>query len=228
MWVAGVVVFWISDGWPVAALSEHLFSFHMTQHLLQAFVIPPLLLMGLPEWMGDVLLRNDRFRATVKWLAQPLVAGVLFNIVFIVTHLPAVVSAQLSNELFHAADHLVLIAAATLMWANVMSPFPTIIRQLQPLPGMMFLFMMTLLPTIPSAFLIFGDSALYPVYATATRPWGISLLDDMRVGGVIMKIVGGFYLWGVIAVKYFRWAGANERAEQDARRARASANSVSP
>lgn len=227
MWVAGVALFWISDGWPVAALSEHLFSFHMFQHLLQALVIPPLLLMGLPEWMGDVLLRNDRFRAAVKWLAKPLIAGILFNIVFLVTHVPAVVSAQLSNELFHAADHLVLIAAATLMWANVMSPFPTIIPQLKPLPGMVYLFMMTILPTIPSAFLIFGESALYPVYANATRPWGITLIDDMRVGGVIMKIVGGFYLWGVIAVKYFRWAAANERAEQAARRARSTPDAVS-
>lgn len=226
MWAAGVAVFWVSDGWPLAALSEHLFSFHMFQHLLQAFVIPPLLLMGLPEWMGDVLLRNDRVRASVKWLAQPLVAGVLFNVVFVVTHLPAVVSAQLSNELVHAADHLVLIAAATLMWANVMSPFPTIIRQLSPLPQMFYLFLMTLVPTIPSAFLIFGESALYPVYATAARPWGISLIDDMRVGGVIMKIVAGFFLWGVIAVKYFRWAAANDRAEAEARAARSGRSTV--
>lgn len=221
MWVAGVAVFWLSDGWPMAALSEHLFSFHMLQHLVQAFVIPPLLLLGLPEWMGDVLLRNDRFRASIQWLTKPLVAGVLFNIVFVVTHVPAVVSGQLSNELIHAADHLLLIATATFMWVNVMSPFPTILRQLSALGSMLFLFTMTLVPTIPSAFLIFGESALYPVYATATRPWNISLIDDMRVGGLIMKLVGGFYLWGVITVKYFRWAAANERAEQDERRARA-------
>lgn len=219
-WVSGVVLFWLSDGWPLAAMSEHLFSFHMLQHLLQALVIPPLLLMGLPEWMGDVLLRNDRVRRVVAWLAGPVVAGVLFNVVFVATHVPQVVAAQLSNELVHAADHLLLIGGATLMWVNVMSPFPTILRELRPLPQMFYLFLMTLLPTIPSAFLIFGESALYPVYAPMARPWGMTLVADMQMGGLIMKLGGGFWLWGVIAVKYFRWASANERAEREQRRRR--------
>lgn len=220
-WVSGVAMFWIADGWPLAALSEHLFSLHMVEHLLQAFVIPPLLLLGLPEWMGDVLLRNDRFRRVIVWLARPVVAGILFNVVFLVSHTPWAVNAQLTSEVFHAADHLVLIASATLMWVNVMSPFPTILRQLKPLTQLLYLFLMTLLPTIPSAFLIFGESALYPAYAAKARPWGLSLTEDMQLGGVIMKVVGGFWLWIVIGVKYFRWAGANERAEREQRARRA-------
>ncbi len=220
--VAGVVTFWLSDGWPLAALSEHLFSFHMLQHVLQAFVIPPLLLLGLPEWMGDVLLRNDRVRSVVRWLTRPLVAGVLFNLVFLVTHLPGVVALQLDSELFHAADHLVLIGAALLMWVPVFSPFPALLPRLQPLSQMLYLFLMTLLPTIPSAFLLFGEAPLYPVYNAVTQPWDIGLITDMRIGGLIMKLGGGFLLWGIIAVKFFRWAADDERRDRAARTARTS------
>ncbi len=218
--VTGVAVFWLSDGWPLTALADRMFSFHMIQHVVQAFVIPPLLLLGLPDWMGDVLLRNDRVRRVVTRLATPLVAGVLFNVVFLVTHLPDVVALQLHDDLFHAADHLVLIGAGLLMWVPVFSPFPGLLPRMHTLGQMLYLFMMTLLPTIPSAFLLFADTPLYPVYASVEQPWSLTLLDDMRIGGLIMKLGGGFLLWGIIAVKYFRWAGENERADREARRLR--------
>lgn len=218
--VTGVAVFWLSDGWPLTALADRMFSFHMIQHVVQAFVIPPLLLLGLPDWMGDVLLRNDTVRRVVTRLTAPLVAGVLFNVVFLVTHLPDVVALQLHDDLFHAADHLVLIGAGLLMWVPVFSPFPGLLPRMHTLSQMLYLFMMTLLPTIPSAFLLFADTPLYPVYASVEQPWSLTLLDDMRIGGLIMKLGGGFLLWGIIAVKYFRWAGANERADLEARRLR--------
>lgn len=218
--VAGVVTFWLSDGWPLAALSGHLFSFHMLQHVLQAFVIPPLLLLGLPEWMGDVLLRDDRVRAVARWLTRPLVAGVLFNLVFLVTHLPAIVTLQLDSDLFHAADHLVLIGTSLLMWVPVFSPFPAILPRMQPLGQMLYLFLMTLLPTIPSAFLLFGEVPLYPVYGSVAQPWNLGLITDMRIGGLIMKLGGGFLLWGIIATKFFRWAAEDERNDRAAKLAR--------
>jgi hypothetical protein len=37
---------------------------------------------------------------------------------------------------------------------------------------------------------------------------GISALTDQRIAGLIMKILGGFILWGIIAVLFFKWFGA--------------------
>ena len=42
------------------------------------------------------------------------------------------------------------------------------------------------------------------------RLWGISAVDDMRVAGLIMKIVVGFSLWIVIAIIFFRWYATEE------------------
>lgn len=213
----GVVLFWAVDGWPMAALSEHLFSVHMVQHVLQAFVIPPLLLLGIPHWMGDVIVRGPRVRRAVRALTHPVFAGLAFNLVLLGTHAPQAIAWQLESNLFHAADHLLVIGTGLLMWSNLYSPVPEVRRPLNELPQMVYLFLMTLLPTIPSAFLVFGESALYPAYAVVSRPWNVGVLDDMQVGGLIMKLGVGFYLWIIIAVKYFRWAAAQERAERATR-----------
>lgn len=219
---AGIVLFWAVDGWPMQALSQHLFSVHMLQHVLQGFVIPPLLLLGVPGWMGDVLLRGPRTRRVVGRLARPVVAGLLFNLVLLGTHAPQAIALQLDSSLFHAADHLALIAAGLLMWMSLYSPVPEVAPRLAPLPSLFYLFLMTLLPTIPSAFLVFGDATLYPAYETVLRPWNIGVTDDLQVAGLIMKLGAGFYLWTIIAVRYFRWAGEQERADRARRRARAS------
>jgi putative membrane protein len=224
---SGVALFWLVDGWPMQALSEHLFSVHMLQHMLQGFVIPPLLLLGIPGWMGDVLLRNDRVRAVVKRLSNPFVAGLAFNAVLLATHTPQAIALQLESNLFHAADHLLLIGSGVFMYMNLYSPVPHLVPRLQPLTQMFYLFLMTLLPTIPTAFLVFGTTPLYPAYETVTMPWNVSVLDDMQVGGLIMKLGGGFYLWTIIAVKYFRWAGEQERADR-ARRLAKAGHPVSP
>lgn len=214
---SGLVLFWAVDGWPMQALSEHLFSVHMTQHVLQAFLIPPLLLLGIPRWMGDVVLRGPRARRVVRALSHPVFAGLAFNAVLLGTHSPQAIALQLESSLFHAFDHLLLIGVGLLMWMNLYSPVPEVRRPLNELPQMVYLFLMTLLPTIPSAFLVFGEQALYPAYAAVLRPWDVGVLDDMQVGGLIMKLGVGFSLWILIAVKYFRWAGEQERAERAAR-----------
>jgi cytochrome c oxidase assembly factor CtaG len=88
------------------------------------------------------------------------------------------------------------------------------IPRLKPLAQMFYLFLMTLLPTIPSAFLVFGETLLYHGVRRGPAPVELSGVDDMQIAGLIMKLGGGFYLWTIIAVKYFRWAAAQERADR--------------
>lgn len=211
--VVGVAALWLASGSPLHDLAEeYLYSAHMVQHLLQAFVIPPLLLLGIPRWMGEMILRPVWLRRAVQGLSKPLIAGLLFNAVFAFIHWPAVVDTMVTSEFWHASSHILLIAASLGMWMVIVSPVPEIVPRLSPVAQMAFLFLMTLLPTIPSSFLTFGETPLYTIYETFPRVWeGFSALDDMRVAGLIMKTGGGFYLWGIIAVMFFRWAGDEER-----------------
>jgi putative membrane protein len=97
----------------------------------------------------------------------------------------------------------------------VVSPLPEMPPLAAPLQ-MLYLFLQSLVPTIPASFLTFGTSPLYPVYAGFPRIAGIDVLTDQLLAGLTMKIVGGFILWGVIAVIFFRWAAREERDGMDA------------
>ena len=79
----------------------------------------------------------------------------------------------------------------------------------------LYLFLQTIVPTVPTSLLTFNDRPLYAIFAELPRLWGISALTDQQSAGLIMKIAGGLFLWGVISVIFFRWYEAEERRTKD-------------
>lgn len=218
-WAFGgaVVTLWIASGSPLHMLAdEYLYSAHMAQHLLQVFVMAPLFIVGIPGWMLEVLTRPSWLRSTIRTFGAPIIAGAVFNVVLLGIHWPAVVDLMVTNAAFHVGTHLVLVLAALLMWLPVLSTSDVVQPQMRPLPRMGYLFLMTLLPTVPASFLTFGDPAtpLYPVYGQFPRLWDLPVGEDMLIAGLLMKSGAGFLLWGIIAVMFFRWAAAEERREE--------------
>lgn len=217
---SGVVALWLASGSPLHTLAdEYLFSAHMVQHLLQAFVIAPLLLLGIPGWMLEVITRPRWLRATLRTLGAPLVAGIVFNVVLLGIHWPPVMNLMVRDELFHATMHTTLVLASLLMWLPVLSRSEAVQPRMRPLGRMGYLFGMTILPTVPASFMTFGDPAtpLYPIYGQFPRLWDMPVGEDILIAGLIMKVGGGFLLWGIIAGMFFTWAAAEERREAAAR-----------
>lgn len=207
-------------GSPLHMLADdYLFSAHMVQHLVQAFVIAPLLLLGMPGWMLEVVTRPRWLRGALRTLGAPVVAGIVFNVVLLSIHWPPVVALMVRNEAAHALLHATLVLSSLLMWLPVLSSSDAVQLRMKPLGRMGYLFAMTLLPTVPASFMTFGDPdiPLYPVYAQFPRLWDIPVGEDMLIAGLIMKIGGGFLLWGIIAVMFFRWAAGEERREEAGR-----------
>jgi putative membrane protein len=143
-----------------------------------------------------------------------MVALILFNTMIILTHWPVIVDAAVGSEVLHFVQHLLLVSTAFLMWTPVFSPVIEIPRLSYP-GQMMYLFLQSLVPTVPASFLTFGDRPLYAIYETFPRILGVSALDDMRTAGLIMKIAGGAALWIVITWIFFKWATL-ERSGVDA------------
>src|SRR6266849_536758 len=83
---------------------KYLFSLHMLQHLLLAMIVPPLLLLGLPE----------EWRAFTRIRVSPLAASLVFNLVLAVWHLPFLYEATLCNEPVHVLEHLTFLAAVVI------------------------------------------------------------------------------------------------------------------
>ncbi len=216
LFTLGVLTLWMAADWPVHDLAEgYLYSVHMVQHLLFSLVAPPLLIAGMPPALLRYFLRPRPVAAAARVLTRPVVAFVVFNAVLLFTHWPAIVKASVGSEIVHLSLHLLLVVSALLMWWPVMSPLPDL-PALTPPGQMLYLFFMSLGPTIPAAFLTFGRAPLYPVYASFPRIWGISVMTDQLIAGLTMKLLGGMILWGFIAVIFFRWHAGEERHGWDA------------
>ena len=212
----GMACLWLGADWPVHDLAEgYLYSVHMAQHLLFTLVAPPLLIAGMPAWMWRDILRPRWLFLVFRFLTRPIVALILFNGLLLFTHWPEVVEASVRSELTHFTLHVLLFGSAVLMWWPVMSPLVEL-PALTPPAQMMYLFAQSLAPTIPASFLTFGHTLLYPVYGTFPRIWGISALNDQLIAGLLMKLVGGFILWGFVATIFFRWHAREERDGWDA------------
>ncbi len=209
-YVAAIVLLWIASDWPMHDISEeYLYSAHMVQHFLISMVVPPLLLVATPEWLARLVMSSDgRAGVWARRLSHPVVAGVAFNVVIAVSHLTSVVNTSLDNGPFHYLVHFLVFTTAMMMWVPVIGPVPEL--RLSNPGQIVYLFLMSVIPTVPAGFLTFAEGIIYEAYDHGVRVWGISATNDQQLAGVIMKLGGGIYLWSWIVVRFFQWHGADK------------------
>jgi putative membrane protein len=207
--LAGLAVLFGALTGPVHDLSDYyLFSAHMVQHLLLAFAMPPLLLYGTPGWMLRPLLRDPRALRAGRFLTRPSSAFAAFNLVLVAWHLPPAYNLAMDYHPVHIAEHLMIMAAAVLLWWPALSPLSELPRAAYPVQ-LLYLFVVGLPMVVVSIFITMADHVLYPYYAAAPRVWpSLGAHADQHLGGLIMWIPGGFVFLAAISVVFFRWQAA--------------------
>ena len=201
--IVGALLLWIASDWPIHDISEeYLYSVHMFQHMLYSYFMPPLMLIATPLWLYDLIFAGVRARKVVNFMTKPVVAGLLFNCVIMVTHIPQMVNRSVSNGPLHYSLHVLVVTSALLMWSPICGPDRS--RHLGYGGKMIYLFLMSVVPTVPAAWLTFADGAVYKHYDIAVRVWGLSVTTDQQLAGAIMKTGGSIYLWTIVVVIFFR------------------------
>lgn len=216
---AGVVLLWVAADYPMHDIAEkYLYSVHMFQHLLIAFMVPPLLLLAMPEWLARLLvLDGGRMSRALRVLTKPVVAGVIFNVFQVLTHWGGVVNLSTENGPFHYVVHLGVFFSALLMWFPVLGPLKEV--HLSEPGKLIYLFLMSIVPTVPAGWLALAEGVVYESYDNDANLWGLDPTSDQQLAGVVMKVVGGFYLWTLIAIRFFRFAASERGADLESRRA---------
>jgi putative membrane protein len=205
IFLTGMGVLFVGSMWPLHDLAEHVwYTAHMVQHLLYTLVAAPMLVAGIPAWMWRKVLAPRWVALAWHKMTRPLVATLIFNGVLLVTHWPVVVDTAVVHEPLHFFLHVVLVFSAIIMWWPIMSPLPEL-PPLTPPVQMLYLFIQSLVPMVPAAFLTLSHQPLYHVYQTFPRVFGISALTDQLVAGLSMKLIGTLIFWGFIATIFFRW-----------------------
>ncbi len=216
--VGAMTMMWVASDWPVHDISEeYLYSVHMAQHMMLTYFLPPLVLLATPEWLLRVLIGDGRLYRALSFACKPVVAAVAFNAIVIVSHIPGVVNASVDNGPLHYALHLLIVTLALLMWMPVVGPFPEFL--MQPIGKCIYLFLQSVVPTVPAAWLTFADGAVYRAYDTPIRLWGVGVTTDQQLAGAIMKTGGSLFLWTIVVFIFFKRFASGYKSEHDYRRA---------
>jgi putative membrane protein len=195
--LGGLVLVWIAWASPLAAYDHSLLTAHMIKHLVLMTFAPPLILLGEPMkvfWvMTPPSARNkvglawhrpfvQRLARIVTSLALGWTASALTLIAF---HVPALFALSARSEIAHTVEQAMFFGTGLLFWWPVVHPWPSA----APWPRwslLLYLFLATLPCDILSGFLIFSDRVAYPVYFSAPRLFGFSVLEDQQCAGALM------------------------------------------
>lgn len=190
----GLLTLFLALESPIDVGGDHyLFSLHMLQHLLLAMVVPPLILLGLPErWLSLNRLR-----------VSPLLASVIFNVVLAVWHVPFLYEATLKNEPLHVLEHLSFLAVGLLFWWPVLLP-SSARGGMSAVGKIAYLGFAGVPPTILGLAFILSPTVIYPFYAAAPRVTPMSPLVDQLVAGLVMFGLGNLIYFLAITIVFFK------------------------
>ena len=201
--ITGILIMFLSTDWPMHDIAEeYLYSVHMFQHMALTYFMPPLVVLATPEWFVRTLVGNGRAYRALRFLTFPVRAGLLFKLGVVISHIPGVVNASVSNGPLHYFVHVLLVLTSILMWMPVCGPLKEL--QMAPMPKMIYLFLNSVVATIPAGWLTFAEGVVYKHYNIPTRVWGVSVSTDQQIAGAIMKLGGSIFLWTIIVAMFVK------------------------
>src|ERR1700722_1596418 len=182
-----------------------IFSMHMLQHLVETFLIPPLLLLGTPGWMIRPLVLSKPIKPIARVVTKPVIAFLIFSAVFVTAHFPPVFDRMCRDEDFHIFLHLMFMASGVILWWPILSPLPELPRLSYP-AQILYLFLLMIPMTAVAAPITLSYSVVYPWYLEGPHPWGLRAMDDQILGGLLMWIGQGSYLMCVFTAIFYQWS----------------------
>ena len=198
-----MVLLFAASTWPIHQIGEdYLYSVHMLQHMMLSYFMPPLVLLATPAWLMRLLVGDGRTYRLVTAMTKPVVAAVVFNLVVMVTHVPPVVNASVQSAPLHYSLHSLLVLTALLMWMPVVGPFHEL--RISDATKPIYLFLQSVVPTVPAGWLTFAEGVVYKHYNQPVRVWNLSPTEDQQLAGAIMKIGGSIFLWALVVFYFFR------------------------
>ena len=193
----GLFLIWAAWGSPLAVYEHSLLTAHMIKHLLLMTFAPPLLLLGEPikmfwhvmprlarNTLGNIS-RRPLVHQVTRTVTRPALCLIVSTLTLVAWHLPALFTLCVRFEILHTVEQITFLGAGLLFWWPVIQPWPT--ASTGPRWSiLLYLFLATLPCDILSGFLVFSDRVVYPVYLSAPRMFGFSVLADQQCAAALM------------------------------------------
>ncbi len=193
---------------PIDTIARtQLFSVHMFQAVMLITLCAPLLLYACPAWLVQPLFANPLVRPIARFLTQPVIASLIFNLNFLLWHAPLFFNFALRNGTFYHVMMVSFLVTALLNWWPLIGPVRELHKMTYPL-RMLYAFLDGQPVDIFAFLLVFSFVVFYPHYAVPPQ-LGISAFADQAVGGALLLLPGLVDL-GVMSPLFFRWLGQLE------------------
>ena len=200
---------------PIDTISDDLFSMHMVQHLLLMLVCAPLFVWSRPIivffYAAPTALRRRlgrfwarrRLGTLASVLMHPVMVWSAFIGIFVFWHIPGPYTLAVENEPIHDLEHLTLFITAFAFWSVVIEPSGR--RRLDHGSTILFVAATAVFSSLPGALMILTRRPFYPVHASGVTEWGLTLIQDQQLAGLVMWIPGGFIYLAAIALLFAPW-----------------------
>ncbi|MCR2820846.1 cytochrome c oxidase assembly factor CtaG [Lederbergia panacisoli] len=228
LFLLAMVLLYTTKGSPVDLLAHIMFTFHMVQMAFLYLIIPPILILSIPNWIWVKIIDLPIIKGIFKFFTKPLIALILFNGLFSVYHIPLVMDAVKMNIVIHAAYTIILFIFAIFLWWPLINKLPGQ-HQLHGLKKLGYILGDGVLLTPACGLIIFAPVAMYATY-TDGEMWmkamalcvpgstlsGLSISgpelftnmparEDQQLGGVLMKIIQEIVLGTILIKVLFEW-----------------------
>ncbi|MEH7307781.1 cytochrome c oxidase assembly factor CtaG [Neobacillus drentensis] len=228
LFLLSMILLYAIKGSPVDLLAHLMFWVHMIQMAALVLVVPPILILSIPNWFWRKVFTIRTINSVFKVLTKPLIALIIFNGLFSFYHVPIIFDHVMQNAWLHAGYSILLFFVATFMWWPLLNQLP----EHQTLTGLKkvgYIFADGILLTPACALIIFADTPMYSTYSDP-HVWGevmrlcvgtanfeslnlsgpqlfssMSLIHDQQLGGVLMKIIQEIIYGVILAHVFFEW-----------------------
>lgn len=192
---AGVLVFLLAFALPARTVLPE-----MAEHVLLAFAVPPLLLLGTPRSILLPLFAHRQTRRVVQALTRPARAAVLFLGVLFLCYLPGAFNAMMADDGLRLIAGLGILGTAVLFWWPIIEPFPSWERELADLGKLLYLFIGSTALKVLGFILALVPRPIYTLPVGQRPFWGLSVLTDQQYAGWLMVGSGTLVLLAAATV----------------------------
>ncbi len=216
LFYAGFTVLVLAIESPIDYWASRYFFVHMIEHILLSFFAPILIVAGAPwiplmfalpvRWRrstGRFFYLNSKaagFRIVGRFIRNPWVAVISFNIAMLVWHIPSWFNLAERNSSVHIwLMHGSFIVTGVLFWLQIIPSYP-----LKPARGPVFQVSAIVATNVLMTVLAISMSILTAVswYATYNHVPGVTLspFADQQIGAAILWVCGDFWALPTVLV----------------------------
>ena len=214
-------------------LGGFLFFMHMIQHLLLLSIVPVLLWLAEPfpislwafprSWQKQIgrllFARRAPFRHLLRRLAAPGLIVLIFLIFVWGWHDPNAYNAALRIPWVHDLQHLTFFLPAMLGWWKAIGAAPHFYGRTTVLGRAGQLLATAVVNMIPGVAIAMSRAPIYTYYLDVPRLWGITVMNDQMISGIIMWIPGTMMYLIAILIIIGRKLGRENDYQPDTRSA---------